>query len=81
MPRDQLTKQLDDLAGRLGQEFQLDCEWVSDDCLDFRRSGLDGQIDIGDGEIEMMVRLGMFMDFFRSKIESEILAFIEEHIY
>jgi putative polyhydroxyalkanoate system protein len=81
MPRDQLREQLDDLAGQLGQELQLNCEWLSDDCMDFRRSGLNGQINIGDEEIEMTITLGMLMEFFRGKIESEILAFIDQHIY
>ncbi len=81
MPRDQLREQLDDLAGQLGQELQLNCEWLSDDCLDFRRSGINGQIDIGEGEIELTITLGMVREFFRSKIESEILAFIDQHIY
>ena len=81
MPRDQLKEQLDDLAGQLGQDLQLNCEWLSDDCLDFRRSGINGQINIGDEEIEMTITLGMLMELFRDKIESEILAFVDQHIY
>ena len=81
MPRDKLRNQLDDLAEQLGQELQLNCEWLSDDCMDFRRSGLNGQINIGAEEIEMTITLGMLMEFFRGKIESEILAFIDQHIY
>ena len=81
MPRDKLRDQLDDLAERLGQELQLNCEWLSDDCMGFRRSGLNGQINIGAEEIEMTITLGMLMEFFRGKIESEILAFIDQHIY
>lgn len=81
MPRDELREQLDDLAGQLGQELQLNCEWLSDDCLDFRRSGANGQINISDDEIEMKITLGMLMDLFRGKIENEILTFIDQHIY
>ena len=81
MPRDQLREQLDDLAGQLGQELQLNCEWLSDDCLDFRRSGVNGQVDIGDDKIELTITLGLLMEFFRGKIESEILTFIDQHIY
>lgn len=81
MPRDKLREQLDDLAEQLGQELQLNCEWLSDDCLDFRRSGVNGQINISDEEIEMTISLGLLMEFFRGKIESEILAFIDQHIY
>ncbi len=81
MPREELRDQLDDLAQQLGQDLQLECKWLSDDCLDFRRSGVDGQINIDDEEIELTVTLGVLMEFFSGKIEREIRDFIDQHIY
>ena len=81
MPRDKLRDQLDDLAEQLGQELQLNCEWQTEDCLEFSRSGANGQINIGDDEIELTISLGMIMKLFRDKIEREILEFIDQHIY
>lgn len=81
MSREDLGDQLDDLAQQLGQEFQLNCEWLSEDCLDFRRSGVNGQVNIGDEEIELTISLGMLMELFRGKIEKEVLEFIDKHIY
>ncbi len=81
MPREKLRKELDGLAQQLGQELQLDCEWQTDDCLGFRRSGAEGQINIGEEEFELTITLGMLMEFFRGKIEREIREFIDQHIY
>jgi len=81
MPRDELRTELDQLAEQLGEKLQLNCEWLSDDCLDFRRSGAEGQINIGEDEIEFTVTLGMLMKVFRSTIEQEVQEFMEKHIY
>jgi putative polyhydroxyalkanoate system protein len=81
MPYDELRVGLDKLADKLGEQYQLDCNWESDECLSFRRTGADGKIDIGDGEIELTVSLGMLMSAFKAPIEREIQTFINEYIY
>jgi putative polyhydroxyalkanoate system protein len=81
MPRDELREQLDQLAAKLGDDLQLKCEWQSDDCLGFKRSGAEGEINIGEAEIGMEVRLGMLMNAFRGPIEKQIQEFLDEHIY
>jgi len=81
MPYDELKEGLDQLAGKLGRQYQLDCNWDSEDCLCFKRSGADGQINIGDQEFELTVKLGMLMSAFKGTIEQEIQGFIDEYIY
>jgi len=81
MPREALKGELDQLSSELGGQLQLNCEWLSEDCLDFSRSGIKGQISIGDEELELNIRLGMLMNVFRESIEQEILDFMEKHIY
>jgi putative polyhydroxyalkanoate system protein len=81
MPRDDLKGELNKLALQLGQELQLDCEWQSDNCLNFKRSGANGQINIGEDNIDLTITLGMLMDIFRGPIEQKLTAFIDEHIY
>lgn len=81
MPYDELKEGLDKLADKLGQQYQLDCNWDSDECLSFKRSGAAGQVSIGDQQIELNVTLGMLMSAFKSTIESEIQGFIDEYIY
>ena len=81
MPYEELKIGLEELAEKLGSQYQLDCNWDSDDCLRFARSGAEGQIDIRDHQIELNVTLGMLMSAFKSTIEREIQGFIDEHIY
>ena len=81
MPRDKLRSELESLVGTLAEQLQLECEWLSEDCLDFRRKGAEGQININDDEIEMTIRLGLLLSAFSGVIEQEVQEFFEEHIY
>jgi putative polyhydroxyalkanoate system protein len=81
MPRDVLRGELDQLAAKLSEQLQLKCQWLSDDCLDFRRNGAEGQININDDKVELTIKLGMMMNMFRGTIEQEIQTFMEQRIY
>ena len=81
MPQDELRAGIDQLAEKLGQQYHLDCAWESDECLSFRRTGAEGEVNIGDAEVELNVSLGMLMSAFKSTIEKEIRDFIDEYIY
>lgn len=81
MPREELRGELDKLATQLAGQLDLNCEWQSDDCLDFRRNGAEGRINISDDELELTVKLGMLMNVFRSTIEDEVKSFLNEHVY
>jgi len=81
MPRDELRTELSQLANQLSQKLQLNCEWLSDDCLNFQRSGAQGQIVIAEENIELTVKLGMLLEMFRGTIEQEIDEFLQDRIY
>jgi len=81
MPREDLKGELDRLVAELGRQLQLNCEWLSEDCLDFRRSGVTGQISISDEELDLDIKLGMLMNVFRENIEQEVMEFMDEYIY
>ena len=81
MPRKKLRKELDQLAAQLTDELQLECEWQSDDCLNFKRSGATGQINIGKKEVGLAISLGMLLIVFRGAIEEKLQAYFDEHIY
>jgi len=81
MPYDELKVGLDKLADKLGKQYQLDCSWDSEECLSFKRAGAQGQVSIGDQEVELTVSLGMMMSAFKGAIEREIKGFIDEYIY
>lgn len=81
MPYDELREGLDKLAEKLGDQYQLDCGWESDDRLCFSHSGADGKIEIGEKEIDLQINLGMLMSAFKGIIEREVHSFIDEFIY
>ena len=81
MSKKKLRKQLQEIADELTDELQLQCEWQSDDCLDFQRSGAAGQINIGEDEIEVTLKLGMLLRPFRGNIEKELEKMLDKHIY
>lgn len=81
MPRKEVRKQLKNLADQMQDQFQLNCEWSSKNCLDFQRSGASGHIEIHKKEVELTAKLGMLMSAFKGTIEQEISKFMDKHLY
>ena len=81
MPYEELKDGLDKLAGKLGERYQLDCDWESEECLCFSGAGANGKVAIGEEEIDLEVNLGILMSPFKGTIETEIRNFIAEFIY
>ncbi len=81
MPRKELRKEVERLAETMQDQFQLDCNWQSKNCLNFQRTGAKGQIDIGKNDFELNAELGMLMSAFKGNIEEAIRSFIDEHVY
>ncbi len=81
MDSEHLKGELDDLAGKLGDHFSLECCWQSDSCMDFKRSGADGQINIDNEEVAIDINLGFLLQAFKGRIEQEIQDFVDTHIY
>ena len=61
-----------DLEGRLDAR----CSWKGD-CLHFSRSGASGFIELGDGFIDLQLKLGLMLAPMRGKIEQAIRGQIE----
>lgn len=81
MPRKELRKEVERLAETMHDQFSLDCNWQSKNCLNFQRTGAKGQIDIGKNDFELNAELGMLMSAFKGNIEEAIRSFIDEHVY
>ncbi len=71
LPHADAVAAVDRLASRIAERFEVDCNW-NDDTLEFRRSGVDGEIHVQDDEIRVQVNLGFFLFALRGPIESEI---------
>ncbi len=59
------------LAANLASEYHADYHW-QDDELKFSSPGIEGELHVGDDEVEVNVRLGMLLRPLRGKIESGI---------
>jgi putative polyhydroxyalkanoate system protein len=59
------------VADKIAEEYDLECEWDGD-TLYFERSGVQGAMELGDGQVEMTIKLGFLMSAFSSTIRSKI---------
>ncbi len=80
MPVDALKSQLDTLATEMASKYQLQCQWKSDQCLTFKRSGANGKIIVEGNELLITMTLGFVMGAFKSVIEKDTRKFLDEHI-
>jgi putative polyhydroxyalkanoate system protein len=59
------------VADKIAEEYDLECEWEGD-TLYFERSGVNGAMELGEGQVEMTIKLGFLMSAFSSTIQSKI---------
>jgi putative polyhydroxyalkanoate system protein len=65
------------LAKDLSQQFDVSYRWDGD-VLRFKRSGVKGQLTIEHSALHMHLELGLLLRPFKSKIEQEIHAQLDE---
>lgn len=69
----QARKTAEKLAKKLAAEYKAKYRWV-DDNLEFKSSGVSGQLNIKDDEVEVRMELGVMMRPFKTKIEKGLRA-------
>jgi len=55
-------------ADELSREYELSCQWKGD-TLHFRRSGVQGHIEVSPSQIALEISLGLLLKGFRNRIE------------
>ena len=68
---DETRKRVEEIAKELKKEYKIDYVWKGDRLL-FKRSGAAGSLDLGDGFIELDIKLGMVLAPMKGKIEKTI---------
>ena len=76
----EIKTKLDLLADKMSSRFDLDCGWKNEQCMSFKRSGVDGDINLQDNNINLEIKLGMMMGAFKGVIEQEINQFLDKEI-
>ena len=68
----------DELAGDLAEKFNIDYGW-DEDAIHFERPGVHGMITVGENEIRIQAELGMLLALLKSRIEDEIVSYLQQH--
>jgi putative polyhydroxyalkanoate system protein len=71
LPREVVRARVEELARDLKKKLDADYVWDGDS-LRFKRSGASGSIDMGDGFVELKIKLGMLLSPMKGKIERSI---------
>lgn len=77
--QDHARAAVDRIADKLRERYQVDCVW-DQDTLKFKRSGVDGQIRLLDGQVQVLADLGFLLSALRGTIESEIHRYLEREL-
>ena len=77
LPKAKAKKAIDEVAKKLAERFQMECAWDGD-ILNFTRSGVDGQIELGKDDLHVHAKLGFLTAMYKDPIESEIKRVLKE---
>jgi putative polyhydroxyalkanoate system protein len=69
---------VDELAGAMRERFSVDCAWQGN-TLAFRRSGVNGAIEVGKDRVRVHADLGFLLLALKPAIEEEIRHHLDAH--
>lgn len=68
------------LAERLAREYDVRYRWVGD-CLEFKRSGADGKIEVSDDRVRVELNLGLLLSAMGGSIKREIEKTLDDSLH
>lgn len=77
LPDAQARMEVEAFARRLAEKFGLDWHWDGE-VMHFNRSGVDGRIALGPGQLRVHAKLGMLLSAMKGPIEAEIRRALSE---
>lgn len=77
---EEVRDMLNGLADKLSSRFDMKTRWRSDRELEVKRSGIEGVLQLLDGEVRVDIQLGMMMKPFKSRIRDELAKAMEEKL-
>jgi putative polyhydroxyalkanoate system protein len=77
LPPAQAREAVEDFAAKLGKRFGMDYRWEGD-VLHFKRSGVDGQITLQPGQLQVSAKLGLLFTAMKGSIEKEMRRVLDE---
>ncbi|UVE18242.1 polyhydroxyalkanoic acid system family protein [Pseudomonas sp. LS44] len=67
------------LAERLARQYQVSYRW-NGDTLEFKRSGADGSIEVGEDRVRVELKLGLLLSAMSGTIKREIETTLDEKL-
>ena len=74
---EQARQAAEEIAAHLDERFTLDYRWRGDSLV-FKRSGIDGHLDVTDSEVSISVKLGLMMLPLKPVLEREVHRYMDE---
>ncbi len=79
LDRESVRLEVQKLADKLGRELAAEHRWHGDRLV-FTRSGAEGYVEIGDGDLKIEIRLGMLLTPLKGSIEASIREYLDRHL-
>lgn len=77
--RTEARSKAEQLAERLAREYAVSYRW-NGDTLEFKRSGADGRIEVGDDRVRVELNLGLLLSAMSGSIKREIEKTLDEKL-
>lgn len=77
--RDAAREKAEYLAERLSSQYGVRYQWKGD-VLEFKRSGADGQIEVGEEQVRVRLNLGLMLSALSGTIKREIEQVLDKHL-
>jgi putative polyhydroxyalkanoate system protein len=74
-----VRKEVQNLAEKLSKDLSANYNWEGDRLV-FKRSGASGHIDIGEGIVDIEIKLSMVLTPLKGKIEQTVNGYLEERL-
>lgn len=68
----------DRIGKELAQKYGLECSWNGDRRLAFRRTGVQGEVQLKDGSVTVQVDLSFVLSPLRTKVEQALREGLEK---
>jgi len=78
LPPEQARQATGHIAAALGTKFAVECVWQGEDCLAFKRAGVNGVMTLAPGEVKLAITLSFPLSLMQAQIETEIRRVLQE---
>ena len=74
-----IRQEVEKLADKLSDELSAEYKWENDRLV-FERTGANGFIQIGNGEVEISINLNLLLRPLKGTIEKTVNSYLDEHL-